>query len=94
MKGGGPPQVAGPLGTPGSPRGRRRGGPTVVPPGTGVKRAGGAVAAARAGTGPASSRPRLRARSPPPGARGGRGGGGRAGEAAGRWGFPCLVGRN
>lgn len=41
-------------------------GPAAAPPRAGVKRAGGA-AAARAGTRPAPSRPRLRARSPPPG---------------------------
>lgn len=84
-RGGGdrPKQATGLLGTPGSPRGRRRGGPTVAPPGTGVKRTGGA-AAVRAGTGPASSRPRLPARSPPPGARKGKGReGGRGGRTLG-----------
>lgn len=58
-----PPGHAGHLG----PRvGADGAGPEVAPPRAGVQRAGGA-AAARAGTRPASSRPRLRARSPPPG---------------------------
>lgn len=68
----GGPEPLGHLGCLGTRVGADGVGPAVAPPGAGVKRAGG-TSAARAGTGPASSRPRLLARSPPPRAREGKG---------------------